>query len=136
MSVNENWQLANFFRLQGELNGLSADPASLMPLGLINPELKPCGNTVVGSEGCLSFPEIYGDIARPESVEVRALDREGKLISFKAGGLLARAIQHETDHLNGILFIDRMSLKSKNEHRAEIDELQAETRARSAKKKG
>jgi peptide deformylase len=84
---------------------------------------------VAGPEGCLSFPELYGDVLRPESVAVKALNETGKLIEFRCGGLLARAIQHEADHLNGILFIDRMDRKSKDEIRDELDMLQAETKA-------
>lgn len=112
-----------------ELNGQPADVAAFMPLVLINPEVKGCGNSVAGPEGCLSFPEIYEDVTRPESVEVTALDAKGQPIQFKAGGLLARAIQHETDHLNGILFIDRMPTKAKQALKPELEELQAETKA-------
>ena len=79
-----------------------------MPLVLINPEIKPLGDFVAAGEGCLSFPEIFGEIARPGSVDVKALNEKGKPVEFRCGGLLARAIQHEVDHLNGILFIDRM----------------------------
>jgi peptide deformylase len=79
--------------------------------------------------GCLSFPEIFEEITRPGSVEVNALDAKGQPVHFKASGLLARAIQHETDHLNGILFIDRMPLKAKQALKVELDELQAETKA-------
>jgi peptide deformylase len=112
-----------------ELAGQPADVEQFMPLVLINPQLKPLNDPVAGPEGCLSFPEIYGDVVRPESVEVKALDAKGKPIEFRCGGLLARAVQHETDHLNGILFIDRMDRKSKNEIREELDLLQAETKA-------
>lgn len=112
-----------------ELDGQPADVNAIMPLVLINPELKPVGEPVAGPEGCLSFPEIYEDIQRPPFVEVSALNAKGERIQFKAGGLLARAIQHETDHLNGILFIDRMSSKAKQSLKAELDALQAETKA-------
>jgi len=112
-----------------ELDGKSADVDEFMPLVLINPELKPEGELVAGGEGCLSFPEIFAEITRAESVTVKALDKKGKPIEFRCGGLLARAIQHETDHLNGILFIDRMSKKAKEELRPELDELQAKTKA-------
>ncbi len=112
-----------------ERDGKPADVDKFMPLVLINPELKPLNDAVLGPEGCLSFPELYGDVLRPESVEVNALDAKGKPIAFRCGGLLARAVQHETDHLNGILFIDRMDRKSKNEIRDELDLLQAETKA-------
>ena len=112
-----------------ELDGEPADVNEFMPLVLMNPELKTGGDPVAGGEGCLSFPEIFGEIVRPESVTVKALDKKGKPIEFRCGGLLARAIQHETDHLNGILFIDRMSRKTKAELRPELDELQAKTKA-------
>lgn len=112
-----------------ELDGKPADVDAFMPLVLINPEIKPLNDAVLGPEGCLSFPELYGDVLRPESVEVKALNEKGKPIEFRCGGLLARAVQHETDHLNGILFIDRMDRKSKNEIRAELDALQVETKA-------
>jgi peptide deformylase len=112
-----------------ELEGKSADPDAIMPIVLINPEIKPYGETVKATEGCLSFPEIFGDIPRPEFVEVKALNGDFKPIEFRAGGLLSRAVQHEVDHLNGILFIDRMDKKTKDELRDELDNLQAETKA-------
>ena len=112
-----------------ELKGKPAELDAIMPLVLINPEVKPLNDLVAGPEGCLSFPEMYGEILRPESVEVKALNEKGKPIEFRAGGLLARAVQHEVDHLNGILFIDRMDRKTKNELRDELDLLQAETKA-------
>jgi peptide deformylase len=111
------------------LNDEPADVEAFMPLVLVNPEVKPLADPVSGPEGCLSFPEIYADIARPESVEVTAWNQHGKTISFRCGGLLARAIQHEADHLNGILFIDRMEREVKEKFRAELEELQAETKA-------
>ena len=116
-----------------EIDGQPANLAAYMPLVLINPEVKGFGEVVAGPEGCLSFPEIYEDITRPESVEVTAWDREGRTIQFKAGGLLARAIQHETDHLNGILFIDRMASKAKQSLKVELETLQSETKAGLAK---
>ena len=117
-----------------QLDGKPADVAAYMPVVLINPEIRPFGDSVTGPEGCLSFPEIYSDITRPDSVEVRALNAEGQPIHFIAGGLLSRAIQHETDHLNGILFIDRMTNASKAELKPELEALQQETKARLAKK--
>jgi peptide deformylase len=112
-----------------ELDGKPADVNEFMPLVLINPEIKPGGELVAGGEGCLSFPEIFAEITRPESVDVKALDKKGKPVEFRCGGLLARAIQHEMDHLNGILFVDRMSRKTKEELRPELNELQAKTKA-------
>ncbi len=112
-----------------EVGGVPADVAEFMPLVLMNPKITPVGKPVSGAEGCLSFPEIFGEIARPEVVDVEALDKAGKMIQFRCGGLLARAVQHETDHLNGILFIDRMNKKTKDELRPDLELLQAETKA-------
>lgn len=117
-----------------ELDGKSADVDIIMPLVLINPEIKPVGDPVKSGEGCLSFPEIFGEIARPEFVDVTALDKKFKPIEFRAGGLLARAVQHEVDHLNGILFIDRMDKKTKEELQPELDALQLATKAEMKKK--
>jgi peptide deformylase len=113
-----------------ELNGQPVDLASMMPLVLINPEITPAGQPVAGPEGCLSFPEIFAEITRPDVVDVKALNAEGEPLEFRCGGLLARAAQHETDHLHGILFIDRMDKKTKEELRPDLDVLQAETKAK------
>jgi peptide deformylase len=112
-----------------EIDGKESDVAAFMPLALINPEVVPLGDPVAGPEGCLSFPEIFGEIKRPGMAEVTALNEAGQEIKFRCGGLLARAIQHESDHLNGILFIDRMSRAEKEELKSQLDELQAATKA-------
>src|SRR5437868_10896286 len=85
-----------------ELNGQPAEIDALMPLVLINPEITPVGQPVAGPEGCLSFPEIFAEITRPDVVDVKALDAEAQPLNFRCGGLLARAAQHETDHLHEI----------------------------------
>lgn len=112
-----------------ELKGKPADANEIMPLVLINPEIKPSGDFVESGEGCLSFPQIYSELSRPEFVDVKAMNEKGKIIEFRAGGLLSRAVQHEVDHLNGILFIDRMATAKKRELKPELDELQAQTKA-------
>jgi peptide deformylase len=112
-----------------ELNGQPADVNGFMPLVLINPQVKSVGQPATGPEGCLSFPEIYADISRPDVVDVKALNLEGKPVEFRCGGMLARVVQHELDHLHGILFIDRMDKKTKEELRPELDTLMAETKA-------
>ena len=117
-----------------ELDGKPADISEIMPLTLINPVVTPVAEKAEGSEGCLSFPEIFAEISRPGFVDVKALNEKFKPVEFRAGGLLARAIQHETDHLNGILFIDRMSKKTKEEIREELDALQKATKAELQKK--
>lgn len=111
------------------LNGQPADVQAFMPLALLNPEVTPAGEAVTGPEGCLSFPEMYSDISRPEAVLVRALTPDGRTLEFKCGGLLAKAVQHEVDHLNGILFIDRMPRSAKESFKAELEDLMAETKA-------
>lgn len=80
----------------------------------INPKiLYTSENEVIMEEGCLSFPGIYQRIQRPEVVRVKATDLEGKEFTLEASGMLARAIQHENDHLNGVLYIDHFSPLSK-----------------------
>ena len=104
------------------------DPKGAMPLVLINPEIELRGETEIGVEGCLSFPEITGDIERAQSVTVRAQSLEGGTIQIEAGGFLARAIQHEHDHLHGILFIDRMNSAAKVALSSRLRRLQKEVR--------
>jgi peptide deformylase len=111
-----------------ELNGQPADPASIMPLVLINPEWEAAAEPVAGAEGCLSFPEVYGDILRAEKIDVTALNEKGETIRFRCGGLLARAIQHEHDHLHGILFIDRMDKATLKKIKPELDGIAYSTR--------
>jgi len=95
------------------IDGKEVDPKEHMPLVLLNPELELGRQTEIGSEGCLSFPEISADIARAAHIKVRATGLDGEPIEFEAEGLLSRAAQHEVDHLHGILFIDRMSSATK-----------------------
>ena len=79
------------------------------PTAIINPEISIVGdNTVEGWEGCLSIPDIRGMVPRAFHIAVVALDRQGKRIEFEAKDFPARVIQHETDHLDGVLFFDRM----------------------------
>lgn len=118
-----------------ELKGEPAEVDEFMPLVLINPELTLVGDKVAGPEGCLSFPEVFAEITRPQQVDVKAMNEKGKVIEFRAGGLLSRAIQHEWDHLHGILFIDRMDKKTKEELRPDLDLLQVETKAEIAAEK-
>ena len=111
-----------------KLDGKDVDPKAAMPLVLINPEIELRGANEVGVEGCLSFPEITGEIERAKSVIVRAQTLEGGTIEIEASGFLARAIQHEGDHLNGILFIDRMNSAAKAALSSRLKRLQKETR--------
>jgi len=87
-------------------------PPQLM--AVINPEITPVGWTVEEDwEGCLSIPDLRGLVPRYRDIKVRAHDRTGKAVEIQASGFMARVIQHETDHLDGVLFLDRMkSLQS------------------------
>ena len=78
------------------------------PLKLVNPILKKTKGEQEVEEGCLSFPNQYAKMIRPEEVLVEALDENGKKVKIKAKGLLAQALCHEIDHLEGILFVDNM----------------------------
>jgi peptide deformylase len=79
------------------------------PMAIVNPEIEVIGDQIVeGWEGCLSVPDIRGRVPRALEIKVRALDRHGKRIEIGAREFPARVIQHETDHLDGVLFFDRM----------------------------
>ena len=87
------------------------DPEGGMPLVvIINPEVSPIGSKVEEDwEGCLSIPDIRGRVPRATEVRIKGFDREGRPISMTADGFPARVVQHETDHLDGVLFFDRMT---------------------------
>jgi peptide deformylase len=80
------------------------------PLALVNPEIVHEEGAIKGEEGCLSIPDVFGDVERAARVVVRALDREGTLFEVEGNELLARCLQHEIDHLHGKLFIDHLSV--------------------------
>lgn len=96
-----------------KINGKEVDPQQHMPLIFVNPELKLGKETEIDEEGCLSFPKITGDISRAATLQAKLTLLDGSTLEFEASGLLARALQHEVDHLNGILFIDRMNSATK-----------------------
>ncbi len=79
------------------------------PIAIVNPEITPVGSEIVEDwEGCLSIPEIRGRVPRAREIKVRAFDRKGDRLELRAHDFAARVLQHETDHLDGILFFDRM----------------------------
>ena len=96
-------------------------------LVLINPVIETEEGEQIGEEGCLSFPDITAEIDRSTSVAVEAETLDGDRVEIEASGLLARALQHEVDHLNGILFIDRMNSAAKVSHSSRLKRLQKET---------
>jgi len=85
------------------------------PLQMANPEIIEASTEVIlREEGCLSFPEHYAEVERPTDVRVRYLDRDGEIREIEAKGLLSVCIQHEMDHLDGILFVDYLSALKRN----------------------
>ncbi len=78
------------------------------PVGLVNPKVTKRKGRSVFCEGCLSIPEVEGDISRSKKVKIEALNRNGEKLTIESAGLFARVVQHEIDHLDGVLFIDRL----------------------------
>ena len=94
---------------------ISKDKEKKNPIFLINPEIiSKSKNTSIYEEGCLSLPGHFAEIERPEECQIRYIDYDGKKKEMKANGLLSTCIQHEIDHLNGILFIDYLSKLKKD----------------------
>ena len=90
--------------------GVDNEEGMMPPVVIVNPEVTPIGSAVEEDwEGCLSIPDIRGRVPRATDIRIRALDRHGRAISMTANGFPARVIQHETDHLDGVLFFDRMA---------------------------
>jgi peptide deformylase len=82
---------------------------TIPPVAVVNPEIVSRKGSVTGVEGCLSVPGVQGEVCRAETVEVRGMDEQGNPLRIQAAGILSRALQHEIDHLDGILFIERAS---------------------------
>lgn len=103
-----------------ELDGLKLPLDLFMPMVVVNPKFKPMAGTeeLIYEEGCLSFPKIHGDVVRPDAITATYQDEHGVPHTLRANGLFSRCFQHETDHLHGVLFIDRMDKKA----RAAVDE--------------
>ena len=85
------------------------DDEAYEPLVLFNPEILSAEGEIVAEEGCLSIPDVTADVKRPETIVVDGIDIQGEPVHIEADGLLARVLLHEIDHLNGVLFIDRIS---------------------------
>ena len=111
-----------------EVDGKAVKVEEQMPLILLNPVLELGPDKEDGIEGCLSFPEVTGEISRSKRVKVKASRLNGTPLEFEASGLLARALQHEVDHLNGILFIDRMNAAQKAGIAGRLKRLQKDNR--------
>ena len=90
---------------------------------LINPEITGFDGSVRLDEGCLSFPDLSAEVERPEKIGFAATGLDGKRFEFEANGMLARAVQHEIDHLNGVLFIDHLGTTKKMLLKKQLEEL-------------
>lgn len=106
-----------------KVNGEEAEVADIMPLVFINPLFEKGGARERMEEGCLSIQEIRAEVQRPEMVKGTFPQLDGSELELETDGLLARIIQHETDHLNGVLFIDRVSAATKLMLRRELKRL-------------
>ena len=120
VDVSHDPECISYLRVDGK----DVDLLDMMPLIFVNPELEFDGEKDVMDEGCLSFPEIRGEVTRPYEVKAKVQLINGNTVTIETDGLLSRAIQHETDHLNGILFIDRMSAATKIALRGKVKKMQ------------
>ncbi|MBB5353322.1 peptide deformylase [Haloferula luteola] len=109
VDVSHDPECISYLRVNGE----DAQLADIMPLIFINPELEFGTRKEKDTEGCLSIDGIRAEVNRPAEIKARLPQLDGSELVIETDGLLARAIQHETDHLNGVLFIDRVSPAAK-----------------------
>ena len=113
------------------LVNLEARPDAGEELVFLNPVISlPRGGSEESEEGCLSLPGLYGPVIRPKQVRISAYSLEGKEIEADLSGLFARCVQHELDHLDGVLFPDRMSQTSRADLQEEIDVFETEFQSR------
>lgn len=107
-----------------------------MPMALINPEITVLTDKqLVAEEGCLSVDQIYAPVKRPEKIMLSATLLSGEKLNVECAGFLARAIQHEMDHLNGILFVDRLDDDELAKIKTDLNQLKKETKAKIKQKK-
>ena len=109
IDVSHNPQCLTYLRINGE----RVDMVKHMPVIFLNPTLELGKDKAVDEEGCLSFPRLRGDIRRSEDIKVTFQTLDGETQTWECDGLLARAFQHEIDHLNGVLFVDRLPAVAK-----------------------
>lgn len=109
VDVAHDPECVSFFKVDGK----DANMIDFMPLIFINPELELSGPKEADNEGCLSIQEVRAKVKRPTIVKATLPQLDGSVLEIETDGLLARAIQHEVDHLNGILFTDRVSTTAK-----------------------
>ena len=139
--VGHRWQLCVVDLRQAEagfaweLDGARPPMDLFMPLVIANPHVTVLAGTpeTMYEEGCLSFPKIRGDVTRRDAITVKFQDERGIPHLLTCDGLLARCIQHEVDHLHGVLFIDRMDKKTRESINDAVKALAKETRAAAKK---
>jgi peptide deformylase len=122
VDVSHDPECISFLKVAGQ----DAPLAAIMPLVFINPELEFTGPKERDMEGCLSIRDVRAEVSRPGALKAKLPQLDGSVLEIETDGLLARAIQHETDHLNGILFIDRVSPATKIGLRRKLRRLAAE----------
>lgn len=108
---------------------VNSNDLSCEPLIFINPEIIKQAGQVVAEEGCLSVPDVRGEVKRAEKVTLEALNLDGEKVRIEAADLLARALQHEIDHLNGVLFIDHLGRLKRQLIKKQLRKLENETKA-------
>lgn len=121
------WRLFVAYVPEGEGRSADSDPAEAMrePVVYINPRITALeGDLEPSEEGCLSLPDITGEVRRPPGATIEALDLDGERFTARAHGLLARCWQHENDHLDGVLIIDRMTQLSRMKNRTAVRALE------------
>jgi peptide deformylase len=122
IDVSHNPKCVSYFKVNGEDKNMVAH----MPIVFLNPKLELGRDKVSDEEGCLSFPDLRGQIRRSTGIKVTYQTLDGETVTIETDGLLARAFQHEIDHLNGILFIDRMSPVAKAGLKRKLSRLMAD----------
>ena len=122
IDVSHNPKCVSYFKINGE----DQDMVAHMPVVFLNPKLELGRDKVSDEEGCLSFPHLRGQIRRSTDIKVTYQTLDGETVTIETDGLLARAFQHEIDHLNGILFIDRMSPVAKAGLKRKLSRLMAD----------
>jgi peptide deformylase len=122
IDVSHNPKCVSYFKVNGE----DKDMVAHMPIVFLNPKLELGRDKVSDEEGCLSFPDLRGQIRRSTGIKVTYQTLDGETVTIETDGLLARAFQHEIDHLNGILFIDRMSPVAKAGLKRKLSRLMAD----------
>lgn len=121
VDVSHDPECISFLKVAGQ----DAPLDSIMPLVFINPELEFTGPKERDMEGCLSIHDVRAEVSRPGALKAKLAQLDGSVLEIETDGLLARALQHETDHLNGVLFIDRVSPATKISLRRKLKRLAA-----------